>query len=368
MNHSEPIFVTKSFTPPESEFQSYVHRIFETSYFTNNGPLLKELERQICAFLNLDSCCFVTNGTLAIQLALRALGITEGEIITTPFSYVATTSAILWERCTPVFVDMDPRTLCIDPNRIEAAVTPKTRAILPVHVFGGACDVAALADISKRYGIPVVYDAAHAFGSELDGKSLLSYGEMATCSFHATKLFHTIEGGCVVSHDPEIQRKLDLLRRFGHNNDEYIQLGINAKASEFQAAMGLANLPHVPEIIADRRRSSLLYDELLAGVVERPTLPKGLTYNYAYYPVLFRTESELLRVQAVLEAKNIHIRRYFYPSLNTLPYLPPPQFSCPQSETISSRIACLPLFYRMEERIVKKIGHEILKTLKGFTL
>ena len=218
----------------ESDFS--VRSIDFEFVFTNNGPLLKELERQICAFLNLDSCCFVTNGTLAIQLALRALGITEGEIITTPFSYVATTSAILWERCTPVFVDMDPRTLCIDPNRIEAAVTPKTRAILPVHVFGGACDVAALADISKRYGIPVVYDAAHAFGSELDGKSLLSYGEMATCSFHATKLFHTIEGGCVVSHDPEIQRKLDLLRRFGHNNDEYIQLGINAKANSAHGA------------------------------------------------------------------------------------------------------------------------------------
>ena len=352
---SEPIFVTKSFSPPPDEFQRYAAQILASSQFTNNGPLLRELEGKLREFVGVENLQFVTNGTVAIQLALRGLGITEGEIITTPFSYVATTSAILWERCTPVYVDIDPKTLCIDPNKIEAAITPKTRAILAVHVFGIPCDVDALADIGKRYGLPVVYDAAHAFGCEYKGRSLLSYGDVSTCSFHATKLFHTIEGGAVICRDAEVHKRVDLAKRFGHTGDNHICLGINAKASEFQAAMGLCNLPHVPEIIANRRRSVELYDSFLGNVVTRPTIPANTVYNYAYYPVLFDSEQTLLTVKAALEAQNIHIRRYFYPSLNTLPYLPKRQ-PCPISEDVTLRIACLPLFYGISQNIIKQIG------------
>ena len=356
---SEPIFVTKSFSPPAEEYQRYVAQILASSQFTNNGPLLCELEGKLRDFIGVENLQFVTNGTVAIQLALRGLGITEGEIITTPFSYVATTSAILWERCSPVFVDIDPKTLCIDPNKIEAAITPKTRAILAVHVFGIPCDTDALADIGQRYGLPVIYDAAHAFGCIYKGKSLLSYGDVSTCSFHATKLFHTIEGGAVICRDTEVHKRVDLAKRFGHTGDNHICLGINAKASEFQAAMGLCNLPRVPEIIADRRRSVELYDSLLGNVVTRPAIPADTVYNYAYYPVIFDSEQTLLTVKSALEAQNIHLRRYFYPSLNTLPYLPTRQ-SCPISEDVSLRIACLPLFYGLNEVQLRNICTIIL--------
>ncbi len=351
-----PVFVTKSYSPPLEEYQRYVEQILTSCQFTNNGPLLLELEGKLRTFLGVENLQFVTNGTVALQLALRGLGITDGEIITTPFTYVATTSAILWERCTPVYVDIDPQTLCIDPNKIEAAITPRTRAILAVHVFGIPCDVEALADIGQRYGLPVIYDAAHAFGCKYKGRSLLSYGDVSTCSFHATKLFHTIEGGCVICRDAEVHKRVDLAKRFGHTGDTHICLGINAKASEFQAAMGLCNLLHVPEIIADRRRSVELYDSLLGDRLARPMIPAGTEYNYSYYPVLFRSEEALLTAKAALEAQNIHFRRYFYPSLNTLPYLPTRQ-TCPISEDVAVRIACLPLFYNLSSNHIAQISN-----------
>lgn len=356
----EKIFVTKSFTPPEEEYQKYVHRIFESSQFTNNGPLLKELEKQLKEYLCVEHLQFVTNGTAALQLALRGLGITQGDIITTPFSYVATTSAILWERCNPVFVDIDSNSLCLDPNKVEAAITPQTRAIMPVHVFGYPCDVEAIADIGKRHSIPVIYDAAHAFGCRYKGRSLLDYGDIATCSFHATKLFHTVEGGAVICHDDNINRIIDLAKRFGHHGDEHFQLGINAKASEFQAAMGLTNLPYLDKIIQNRKKAVNQYNALLDNTVWHPETPADLDYNYAYYPVIFKSEEELLKAQAKLEEDNIYLRRYFYPSLNTLPYLPTRQ-SCPISEDICPRIACLPLFYGIENSIIKRIVNSLLK-------
>lgn len=355
MKETAPVYVTKSFAPPEEDFQKYVHRIFESLQFTNNGSLLLELTEKLRVFLGVRHLQFVTNGTLAIQLALRELDITEGEIITTPFTYVATTSAILWEHCEPVYVDIDPRTLCLDPNQIEAAITPKTKAILPVHVFGIPCDVDAIGEIGRQHGIPVVYDASHAFGCVYKGKSLLDYGDISTCSFHATKLFHTIEGGCVICQDEAVYSKIHLAKQFGHRYDDHFQLGINAKASEFQAAMGLCNLPYVPEIIADRKRSVEHYDAELGGRLRRPEIPTDAEYNYAYYPVIFPSEETLLRVYDALETENIHFRRYFYPSLNTLPYLPRKQ-SCPISEDISLRIACLPLYYGMRSEDIRGIA------------
>lgn len=348
------IYVTKSFMPPEGEYEQIIHSVFQNRILTNHGPLVQELEQKLEKFLGVKNLQYVTNGTIALQLALRALGITEGEIITTPFSYVATVSSILWERCTPVFADIEPDNFTIDPNKIEALITPKTKAIMPVHVFGYACDVKRIEKIAKQHGLKVIYDGAHAFGSRYHGKSLLDYGDISTLSFHATKLFHTIEGGACIVKDAEINRKLDLAKRFGHNGDEHFTLGINGKQSEFHAAMGLANFPYIGEIIADRKRASDLYDSLLQGYVKRPKLQAGLEYNYAYYPVIFKSETELLTVFNALNKEGIFPRRYFYPSLNTLPYLNNRQ-ACPISEDISRRIACLPLYVGLENENIKRI-------------
>src|SRR6185437_9557092 len=237
------IHVTKSFLPPLNEYQEYLSKIWKSGQLTNQGPLLKEFETKVADYLGVHNFHFVANGTLALQVAKRALDITEGEIITTPFTYVATTSAILWERCKPVFVDIEPNTFCIDADKIEAAITSKTKAILPVHVFGFPCDVEKIEAIAKKHKLKVIYDGAHAFGVKLKGRPLLSYGDIATCSFHATKLFHTIEGGCViVNDDKNLSDRLELIKHFGHFGDDHYMLGINAKASEFQAAMGLSNL------------------------------------------------------------------------------------------------------------------------------
>lgn len=357
------INVTKTFLPPIEEYQKYVSRIWENGQLTNQGALLKELEEIITKLLNVKNFHFITNGTIALQLALRALDITEGEIITTPFSYVATTSSILWERCKPIFVDIEPDNFTIDPDKIEEAITPKTKAIMAVHVFGYACDVERIETIAKKHNLKVIYDAAHAFGSKYKGKSLLSYGDISTCSFHATKLFHTIEGGACIVKDKETSEKIELMKRFGHSGDNHLCLGINAKQSEFNAAMGLAVLPYLNKIIDERKKVSELYDKLLNNVVKTPRKQQNLYYNYAYYPVIFESEEELLKVFEALKKESIFPRRYFYPSLNTLPYLDIKQ-KCPVSENISSRIACLPFYTGIETDIVKNIANIIIKILE----
>lgn len=348
------INVTKTFLPPIEEYQEYVARIWASDQLTNQGPILNEFETKTCKYLGLENFQLVTNGTLALQLALRALDITDGEIITTPFSYVATTSAILWERCTPVYVDIEPDTFGIDVTKIEAAITPRTKAIMAVHVFGYPCDVEAIEKIAARHSLRVIYDAAHAFGVVYRGKSLLSYGDISTCSFHATKLFHTIEGGCIVASDHKLNAKIDLLKRFGHYGDDHFSLGMNAKASEFQAAMGLCNLKYVDEIIDKRHALSDLYDKLLEKkprIIERDPTAK---LNYGYFPLVLRDEAQLHAVVRALNAENIYPRRYFYPSLNTLPYVKNAE-SCPVSEQISGMILCLPLYADLELQSVTRI-------------
>ncbi len=359
---SEKIFVTKSFLPPIEEYNKYTEKIFNNAQLTNQGPLLLELEKRLSEYLKVRNFQYVTNGTIAIQIALKALGIEDGEIITTPFSYVATTSSILWERCKPVFVDIDPDNFTIDVNKIEEKITPKTRAIIPVHVFGYACNIDGIQKIADKYNLKVIYDAAHAFASIYKGRSLVSYGDISTCSFHATKLFHTIEGGACIIKDDEISKKLNLIKRFGHNVDEHICLGINAKQSEFNAAMGLANLPYLSNIISTRRDISNLYDKLLSGYVKRPKPQQDLEYNYAYYPVVFKDEKQLLNVFKTLNEHNIFPRRYFYPSLNKLPYLKEYQ-ECPISEDICSRIACLPLYVGLQPKQIEYICSLIKKSL-----
>jgi len=337
------INVTEAFLPPRREFDKYLDEIWQNHHLTNNGPLLRQLEEELTRYLTVSNLQVVTNGTAALQIALQALDITEGEVITTPFSYVASTSAILWQRCTPIFADIDPETFCIDPKQVEAAITPQTKAILAVHVFGNPCDTASLQAIAKRHRLKLIYDAAHAFAVRYQNRSILDYGDVSICSFHATKLFHTIEGGSLTAQSADVRKKIDLMKRFGHNGDNHLALGINAKASEFQAAMGLSNLSHMDTLIAKRAALYQLYVDTLGQHFTLQRLSDGTDYNFAYFPILLESEEHLLETVTRLQDQGIFPRRYFYPSLNTLPYLANRQ-SCPVSEDIARRILCLPLY------------------------
>lgn len=360
----EKILVTKSFLPPIALYEKYLKIIWGNSQLTNQGPLLLELEKKIKNFLGITYFHFLTNGTLALQLSLRALDITEGEIITTPFSYVATTSSILWERCIPVFVDIDPETLCINPEKIESAITKKTKAIMAVHVFGYPCNVEKIEAIAKKHKLKIIYDGAHSFGVKYKNKSLMSYGDITMGSFHATKVFHTIEGGCLVTNNQKINEKIDLIKRFGHNKDDHISLGINAKASEFQAAMGLCNLKFTKLIINKRKQISNVYDKYLIKYVKIPKKNKNVEYNYAYYPIILKNETETLKVIAALNNKNIFPRRYFYPSLNTIGYVSSiKKQKCQVSEDISKRILCLPLYDSLSKKKTGEICSIIIKAI-----
>lgn len=356
------INVTKTYLPDFDQYVSYLRKIWDKALLTNNGPLAQELEQELKEYLNVDHLYFCGNGTIVLQMALKLLD-EPGEIITTPFSYVATTNVILWENCTPVFVDIDPKTYCIDPKLIEASITEKTRAILATHVYGNACDVEAIGAIAKKHNLTVIYDGAHAFGAVLNGRSLLSYGDFSTCSFHATKLFHTVEGGAIIANDAKWHDKLHLLRAFGHRGDDYYFVGINGKNSEIHAAMGLCNLPLVPQLIAARKAVCDLYTELLNwNYLEAPKWVDGLVRNYSYYPVVFESESKTLAVRDFLVKNEITPRRYFYPSLNKLPFLKDAE-SCPVSEDISLRVLCLPLHAELSHEDVRRISELINQIL-----
>lgn len=357
--------VTVSYMPDIDLYRIQLDQIWKTGQLTNNGPLIARLRVELKDFLGVQNLLPVTNGTLALQLAIKALDL-KGEIITTPYSYVATTNAILWEGCNPVFVDVDPQTFCIDPELIEAAITDKTSAILATHVYGYPCDVQRIQAIADRHGLKVIYDAAHAFGVKLNGQSILEHGDCSTLSFHATKLFHTGEGGAVVCRDKAIDQRLFLMSKFGHiGEDEYLDLGINAKMSELHAAMGLAVLPKVPEIIAARQECSAWYDEFLEGLrLQCPKVIAGLEYNYAYYPVVFATHEVMMTVRATLQAQGIFPRRYFYPSLNTLPFLAESlRRPCPVSESLAQRVLALPLYPTLPRQDVERIAACVRKAL-----
>ncbi|MBB4600702.1 dTDP-4-amino-4,6-dideoxygalactose transaminase [Hymenobacter luteus] len=304
----------------------------------------------------------VSNGTLALQLAVRALAV-QGEVITTPFSYVATTSSLVWEHCQPVFVDIDPQTLCLNPALIEAAITPATQAIVATHVFGTPCDTEGIERVARRHNLRVIYDAAHSFGVRYRGSSVLQYGDVSTLSFHATKLFHTGEGGALVTNDDDLARRLAYLRNFGHQDaHSFAGLGINAKNSEIHAALGLCVLPYVPRLIARRRSLAELYDQLLAPAkLQRPQLPVGTEMVHSYYPVLFESEASLLRVRKALNQAEIFPRRYFYPCLTTLPYVLPAH--CPVAADAASRVLCLPLYYELAEADVARIATIVLAAI-----
>jgi len=356
--------VTKPYLPYLKKYQTYVQSIFERQWLTNNGPLVQEFEKQLKTYLKLENLLFVSNGTIALQLAIKALDL-KGEIITTPFSYIATTSSIVWEGCQPVFVDIDVNTLNIDPNKIETSITPKTSAILATHCFGNACKIEAIDAIAKKHNLKVIYDAAHCFGTKYKGKSIFEYGDISTTSLHATKLMHSTEGGLMFASDPDLIQRLGYMRNFGHDGPEKFKgLGINGKNSEFHAAMGICVLEDVNVILEQRKHQSDFYSSLLKGLpIMRQNINTSCEYNFAYYPLLFKTEEIALKVKTALELKSVFPRRYFYPSLSHLDYVN--KFDTRISDSCSARILCLPLFHNLKNEeqlmiveIIKKLLNE----------
>lgn len=336
--------VTKPFLPPIEEYQKYLTGIWQRNWLTNMGPLSSELEMRLKEFLNVNHLLYVTNGTVALQMAMKALDL-KGDVITTPFSFIATTSSIVWEGCNPIFVDIDENSLNIDPSKIEAAITPTTTAIMATHVYGNPCDVVAIDKIAKKHNLKVIYDGAHAFGVTINGKSIFDYGDISTCSLHATKLYHSTEGGLIFTKDPLLLKKLAFIRNFGFNGpDAFAELGINGKNSEFHAAMGLVNLDHIDAIHTKRKAITERFNEKLQNHHSRKQIwHKQSENNYAYYPIIFESEEAMLKAMEFLKTHEIFTRRYFYPSLaNTLPYLEPKNFEI--TDAIAKCVMCLPLY------------------------
>lgn len=346
--------VTKTFVPPIEEYTRILSRAFDKGWLTNRGELVLELENELKALLRTPHFFILNNGTIPLQIALKLLG-NRGEIITTPFSYVATTASIIWEQCTPVFVDIEPDSLTIDASKIEEAITPETTCILATHVFGNPCDIEEIERIALKHNLSVIYDAAHCFGVTYKGKSIFHFGTISTCSFHATKIFHTGEGGALFCNNEELLAKAFYSHNFGHDGPlAFHGLGINGKISELQAAMGLAVLPYFPQILDERKKLVEAYQTHLQHPdIEFLKLREGTEWNYSYFPVILPSESDLLQVMELLAKKEIHPRRYFYPSLDRLPFVNSVQM--PVSNSVSGRIMCLPLFTGLEMDAVTEI-------------
>ena len=356
------INVTQTFLPPLEEYITVFKRAYDARWITNRGSLVLELESKLQSFLGVNQMIITNNGTTPLQIALRLLA-NQGEVITTPFSYVATSSAIVWDRSTPVFVDIDPEYLTIDETKIVEAITERTTAILATHVFGNPCNVEAIDRIAKLYNLKVIYDGAHCFGVKYKGSSLFNYGDVSTCSFHATKLFHTGEGGAMFTESHELFHKLYYSHNFGHDGPENFHgLGINGKISELQAAMGLALLPYLEQIMAERKRVYEHYEaELDLRDIQSIKIREGTLWNYSYFPILMPSENTLLKAQRELNQERIFPRRYFYPSLNKIPYINGPDM--PVSENIASRILCLPMYPELQKPDQERICGIINKNI-----
>ena len=350
-----PIFVTRAFMPPMEEYMALMQGVWDRGHVTNNGPLQQQFEQALAERFGLAHPLFVVNGTIALNMAIRALDL-KGEIITTAFTHPVTTICISYEGCTPVFVDIDPRTFGIDTAAIEARITPRTSAIMATHVYGIPCDVAGIQRIAARHGLKVIYDGAHAFGTRYDGASILNQGDVSTTSYHATKIFHTVEGGSVHATDPAIYQRLRLLRTMGQNGESFFIPGLNCKNSEMHAAMGVANLPYYDAILGQRRHQWRRYAEKLAEArVELAQVADPDNYNHSYFPVVFRSEEVLLEVRAALERANIFPRRYFHPAVTELPYIARTG-ECPVAERIAHSVLCLPLYHGLEDATIDRIA------------
>lgn len=362
--------VTQPYIPSLDQYQAYIAGIWERKWLTNHGPLVGELEDKLKVFSKSNHAFYVNNGTIALQIAIKALDL-KGEIITTPFSYVATTSSIVWEGCTPVFADIDSETWNISPQSIKEKITSQTSAILATHVYGNPCDVEAIQQIAKEYGLKVIYDAAHCFGSTYKGKSLYAWGDISTASFHATKLFHTVEGGALFCNDDEVAHRISFMRNFGHNGQEaFWGLGINGKNSEFHAAMGLAIWPDIDSILQKRKEIYAAYVKglhplLERGLINMPQTLDNSDVNRAYIPILLADEKQLLRLRDVLQAAYIYPRRYFYPSLNNLPYT---NISCKVAEDYASRVLCMPTYHSLSDTDISRVISIINDVLSHYNL
>lgn len=340
------INVTKTFLPNIEKYKLYIDRIYESGWLTNNGQFVLELEKRLEEYLNVKNILLLANGTLALQVALRALLSCKGEVITTPFSFVATTSSLVWEGFTPVFADINPSTLNLNPNNIPALINKRTLAILPVHVFGNACHIESIQEIASSSGIKVIYDAAHAFGVKYKEKSILEYGDASVLSFHSTKIFHTIEGGAIIFKNREDYDHAKLMINFGiPGYDQISTLGINCKMNEFQAAMGLCVLDEINIILEGRKRVWKNYHDAFVNF-DKIILQQQNSYseqNFSYFPIILANEVKTMGLKSILNSKDIWPRRYFYPSLERAPFILDSE-DMKNSSDISSRILCLPLY------------------------
>jgi len=368
--NKNPIYVTKPFLPPLEEFQPYLEKIWSSHILTNGGPFHQELEQKLCEYLEVKYISLFSNGTLALITAIQALKL-SGEVITTPYSFVATTHALWWNNIKPVFVDIDPVTFNLDPCKIESAITPKTTAILPVHVYGNPCDVLRIQEIAERYGLKLIYDTAHAFGVKLNGTSLAAFGDLSVLSFHATKVFNTFEGGAIICHDETTKQHIDQLKNFGIIDETTVlSPGINAKINEFQAALGILQLKYLDEAIGKRKILTERYREFLEkipGISVMLDVP-DIEYNFGYFPVLIDSVKSGRTRDAVynkLKRHNIFSRRYFYPLISQFPTykgLPSSDpVNLPNAEKITQQILCLPIYPDLEISNVKRICKLIIE-------
>jgi len=369
MNNTH-ITVTSPLLPPLDEFIPYLEDIWKRKWITNNGFYHQELEKSLCEYLKVPYISLFTNGTLPLMVALQALRIT-GEVITTPYSFVATTHALWWNGIKPVFVDVEEKTCNLDPDKIEAAITSKTTAIMPVHVYGNPCNTEAIRLIAEKYGLKVIYDAAHAFGVEKDGKNILTEGDISTLSFHATKTYNTVEGGALVCHDEATKKRIDYLKNFGFAGEtEVVMPGINGKMDEIRSAYGLLNLKYVDKAIEKRRQIALQYRKELAnipGITMMENIP-NMKINYSYFPIFVNKDEYGIsrdELYEKLKANNIFGRRYFYPLISTFsPYRGLDSASpdnLPVATQLADKVICLPIYHSLlEENII-----EIINIVKG---
>jgi len=364
MSVEKTITVTSPLLPDLKEFETYLEDIWQRKWLTNNGHYHQELEKALCQYLKVQNLSLFTNGTLPLITALQALRIT-GEVITTPYSFVATTHSIWWNGIKPVFVDVDPITGNMDPDKIEAAITPRTTAIMPVHVYGNPCDVEKIKKIADTYGLKVIYDAAHAFGVEINGKSVLEYGDISTLSFHATKVYNTVEGGALVCHSAEQKDQIDHLKNFGFSDEvTVIAPGINSKMDEIRAAYGLLNLKQVDDAIESRKKIANLYRDGLKDVdgVRFINDIEGIRHNYAYFPIFVDEKKYGMTRDALyelLKTHNLYGRRYFYPLISTFSTYRGLESADPKNLPVATKLAseviCLPIFAGLEDEDVMRV-------------
>lgn len=360
---NKEIFTSKAFLPPLNDYVGYVKKAYKQETLTDYGILLRELEQKLCEYLKVKNIKVVTSATTALEMAIKALDIEVGsEIITTPFSYVATTTAILSQKCTPVYADIEPDNFTVDADKIEALITSKTKAIMPVHIFGYACNIEKIDEIAKKHNLKVIYDAAHAFGAEYKGKPIVEYGDVSAVSFQESKLFHTAEGGALFSKDENLMEQFELIKKCGHVDDNFIRDGINARLSELHAAMGLANLKYIDKIIKKRKELCLLYDEMLDGYVQTPKKQPDLEYKYPYYVIVLKTVEQKDHVLNTLCENGIYPWHCYYPTLNTLKYLKSYQ-PCPVAEDICARILQMPLYYDLDKKDIKRVCETTIKAI-----